>query len=302
MSRLRYLAGAVLLSLFAIPASPAHATTLAPSCVDLNNSGVCDPSEPALAPLLNFGSFDTSVAVPGYVPPGGLVGVVLNNFPLTEDGLSINATGDIHVNGKMKNPLGGDVDLETGSNLVFGYGAQIQYGQTHDGAFGLTLFAANIDFGPKTRIKVGGDGNFWDIEAEHINVGLGAKFEAKGDDTEIDVIAINGVTFATGVGFKTSKTGTIHITTNANIAATSLKVQAGTIDIEALPPDGLPFSVQRTITLINSNINQTDPDGYLTISAGQPFDHSASDVLTLQHTRVKSADPPADLQPTPIIL
>jgi hypothetical protein len=60
--------------------------------------------------------------------------------------------------------------------------------------------------------------------------------------------------------------------------------------------------LQRTITLINSNINQRDIDGYLTISAGNPSDHSPSDVLTLQHTRVKSAAPPADLEPTPIIL
>lgn len=302
MSRLRYFAGVVLLSLFAIPATPAHATTLSPSCVDLNNNGVCDAGEPALAPLLNFGSFDTSVAVPGYVPPAGLVGVVLNNFPLTDDGLTIKATGTISVNGKMKNPLGGDVDLETGSNLVFGIGAQIQYGRTHDGAGGLTLFAANIDFGPKTQIKVGGDGNFWDVEADRINVGASAKFEAKGDDTEIDVVVINALTFGTGVGFKTAQTGSIFVTTNANLAATSLKVQAGTIDIEALPPDGLPFAIQRTITLTNSNINQRDVDGYLTISAGNPSDHAAGDMLTLQHTRVKSASPPADLEPTPIIL
>jgi len=228
--------------------------------------------------------------------------VVLNNFPLTDNGLTIKATGNISVNGKMKNPLGGDVDLETGSNLVFGIGAQIQYGQTHDGAGGLTLFAANIDFGAKAQIKVGGDGNFWDVEADRINVGAGAKFEAKGDDTEIDVVAISALHFGIGVGFKTSNTGTINMTTNTNITATSLKVQGGTIDIEALSPDSLPFALQRTITLINSNINQRDIDGYLTISAGNPSDHSPSDVLTLQHTRVKSAAPPADLEPTPIIL
>jgi hypothetical protein len=296
------LAGGAALVLSLLSVTPARATTLPPSCVDLNNNGVCDAGEPALAPLLNAGSFDTSVAQPGYTPPGTPVGIVLNNLPLTADGLSLNATGNIVVNGKLKNPDATDVTMQSTESITLAQSAQIQYGRTHDGADGITLFAGTINFGPKSQIKVGGDSNFWDIEAETIHFGVSTKFQAAGDDTEIDITSIAGLTFDGTAQFKTTKTGTVSMLTQSSIAANGLKVTSGTIDIEADSPDGLPFPTIRTVALANCNINQDSVDGSLTISAGSPGFHSAVDNLTLQHCRVRSEAGSPDLEPTPIIL
>src|SRR5712691_4161631 len=87
------------------PTLPAQAaTTPARSCVDLNNDGMCGANEPTLGPILdaNGGALDTTVASPGYTPPGGGVGVIFNSFVTNNDTLSINATGDIRVNGSLK--------------------------------------------------------------------------------------------------------------------------------------------------------------------------------------------------------
>jgi hypothetical protein len=274
---------------------------LPPSCVDLNNNGVCDSGEPALGPLLNAGSFDTSVAEPGYTPPAGMVGLVLNNLPLTADGLNLTATGGIVVNGKLKNPDALDVTMQA-ETITLAPGAQIYYGRTHDGADGITLFASTFLMGAKSQIKVGGDDNFWDIEAENVHIGTSAKLQAQGLDTEIDVTATNSLTFGTNAQFKTSNSGTVSVLAQASWAATGLKVTSDTIDLEADSPDGLSFAPQRTLSLTNSNINQDFNDGSLTISAGTPGFHSAIDQLTFTHTRIRSVAGSPDLEPTPIIL
>jgi hypothetical protein len=307
MFSLRGVAGtafAIVLASIALPISPAQASTApsAPSCVDINNNGVCDAGEPALAPLMNAGVFNTSTAQPGYTPPAGPVGVVLNSFPLTADGLTITATGNITVNGKMKNPAATGVDLETGNNIVFGPGAQVQFGQGHCCANGITLFAQNLMIGPKVKIQVGGDDNLWDIEADNVSIGASAKLTAVGDDTEIDVLAANALTLGNGVQLHTSNSGTITMLAQASWAATGLKVTSDTIDLEADSPDNLSFAPQRTLTLTNANINQDASDGSLTISAGTPGFHSSTDALTFIHSRIRSSAGGADLEPTPVVM
>jgi hypothetical protein len=308
MLKLRGVAGTAAAVLFAsilMPVLPANATTTASfphSCVDLNNNGICDAGEPALGPLLNAGSFNTSVAQPGYAPPAGPVGVVLDSFPITADGLTINATGNITVNGKMKNPAAAGVDLETGNNIVLSPGAQIQVGQGHCCANGITMFAQNLIIGAKAKIQIGGDFNFWDLGADNVMIGASAKLTAVGDDTEIDVVAANALQFGDGVQLKTSNSGTISVLAQASWAATGLKVTSDTIDLEADSADNLSFAPQRTLSLTNSNINQDASDGSLTISAGTPGFHSSTDQLTFTHTRVRSVAGGADLEPTPVIL
>jgi hypothetical protein len=251
--------------------------------------------------LLNAGTFNTTVAVPGYTPPAGMVGIVLNDFPLTADGLNLTATGGIVVNGKLKNPAAIDMSMQA-ETITLAPGAQIYYGQTHNGANGITLFASTFIMGDKSQIKVGGDFNLWDIEAENVHIGTSAKLMTLGDDTEIDVTATNSLTFGTNAQFHTSNSGTVSILAQVSWAATGLKVTSDTIDLEADSPDGLSFTPERTLSLTNSNINQDASDGSLTISAGTPGSHSAIDQLTFTHTRIRSVAGSPDLEPTPIIL
>jgi hypothetical protein len=295
------LTGAATLLLSTLSVTPAHATSLPPSCVDLNNNGVCDAGEPALAPLLNAGTFSTSVAAPGYTPPAGMVGIVLNNLPLTADGLNLTATGGIVVNGKLKNPDATDVTMQA-ETITLAPGAQIYYGRTHVGADGITLFASTFVMGPKSQIKVGGDDNFWDIEAENVHIGTSAKLQAQGDDTEIDVISTNSLTFGTNAQIKTNNSGTVMVLAQSSWAATGLKVTSDTIDLEADSSDGLSFAPERTLSLTNSNINQDFDDGGLTISAGSPGFHSPIDQLTFTHTRIRTVAGSPDLEPTPTII
>src|SRR5690242_9536645 len=86
--------------------------------------------EPLLAPLLdaNGGSFDVTVPVPGYVPPGGAVGIILNNYSSANDTLSIYATGDIRINGKLKMRNVESVDLENEQDMSVGVGASMTFG------------------------------------------------------------------------------------------------------------------------------------------------------------------------------
>jgi hypothetical protein len=93
MSRWRVGCLAIVAALVLLPAIPAHATAAA-SCVDLDNDGTCGSNEPALGPILdaNGGFLDTEVASPGFVPPGGSVGVILDNFATNSDSLAIFAT------------------------------------------------------------------------------------------------------------------------------------------------------------------------------------------------------------------
>jgi hypothetical protein len=88
-------AASLLLSSVAL-AGPAEAAPASKSCVDLNNNGSCDPADPALDPLIEFGFFDTTTEQPGYEPTLK-TGVILDNYTGTVDGLAIFATGNIHV-------------------------------------------------------------------------------------------------------------------------------------------------------------------------------------------------------------
>jgi hypothetical protein len=300
--RVRALAGGFALVLSMLLSTPAPAAALAPSCVDLNNNGVCDAGEPALVPLLNAGSFDTTVATGSYKQPTGAVGIVLNDLPLTANGLNLNATGNIVVNGKLKNADAKDVTMQSAGRIQLSPGAQLYYGRTHAGADGITLFADTIDLAAKSQIKVGGDNNFWDIEAENVPIGTSARLQAQGLNTEIDVLATASLAFGTNVQIKTSNSGTVSVLSQSSWDATGLKVTSDTIDLEADSPSGLPFAPQRTLALTNSNINQSASDGSLTISAGTPGAHSAVDQLTFTHTRIRSVAGSPDLEPTPTIL
>ena len=122
MSRWRVGCLAIVAVLVLLPAVPARAATAAVSCVDLDNDGTCGIKEPALGPILdaNGGFLDTEFASPGFVPPGGSVGVVLNNFATDNDSLAIYATGDIRINGKLKAKHVESVDLETIQDMFVG--------------------------------------------------------------------------------------------------------------------------------------------------------------------------------------
>jgi hypothetical protein len=116
------------------------------SCVDPNNNGVCDEGEPALGSLLDAGFFDTSQPQPGYTPTSR-TGIVLNGFTGTEDGLRLFATGDIHVNGKLKVPADVDLETETGHIVVSPHAAvTVKEG-------GLTLIAGTVELGGARRSR-----------------------------------------------------------------------------------------------------------------------------------------------------
>jgi len=280
----------------------AHALTLSPSCVDLDNDGTCGAKEPLLAPLLdaNGGSFDVTVAVPGYVPPGGSVGIILNNYSSSNDTLSIYATGDIRINGKIKMKNVESVDLENEQDMFVGANASLTFGGGRCCVSDFTFVTHNLVFGAKSQLKVGGDDSFWDIEAKNIDTGLGSKFQAKGDGAGIEMDAENRLALGLYTQFKTPTSGSLTLTAFQSIFATGLRVSSGTIDIEAFPPeDGhIPG---REIAVTNSVINQTDPDGSLTMLAGDTFDPKDTDEVLLVHTLLVVRSGFSDIEPDPKI-
>jgi hypothetical protein len=280
----------------------AHALTLSPSCVDLDNDGTCGAKEPLLAPLLdaNGGSFDVTAAVPGYVPPGGAVGIILNNYTSSRDTLSIYATGDIRINGKLKMKNVESVDLENEQDVFVGTGASMTFGGGRCCVSDFTVITHNLEFGLKSQLKVGGEDSFWDIEAKNIDIGDGAKFQAKGDAAGIEMDAENRITLGLNTQFKTVKDGSVTLTAFQSIVATGLRITSGTIDIEAFPPeDGhIPG---RSIALTNSVINQSDPDGSLTMLAGDTFAPKDTDEVVLVHTLLVVRSGFADIEPEPKI-
>jgi hypothetical protein len=285
------------------PVASAHAaTTAARSCVDLDNDGVCGANEPTLGPILdaNFGSLDTTVASPGYTPPGGSVGVILTNYSTNNDTLSINATGDVRVNGKVKAKHVESVDIETLQDVIVGASASLTFGGGRCCLSDVTVFAHDVTFGTKSQLKAGGDDSFWDVEAKNITFGDGVKINAKGADTDAFMQADNRMFFGLRDQFLAASSGEIDLYSFQSVVATGLKIVAGTIDIEAFPPeDGhIPG---REIDLTDSLVNQNGTDGSLTMLAGDTSAPKATDKISFVNTRVFSRSGAVDIEPTPAV-
>ena len=302
MSRWRVGCLAIVAVLVLLPAVPARAATAAVSCVDLDNDGTCGINEPALGPILdaNGGFLDTEFASPGFVPPGGSVGVVLNNFATNNDSLAIYATGDIRINGKLKAKHVESVDLETIQDMFVGPSASIAFSGGRCCLSDITLIARNLAFGAKAQMKAGGEDSSWFVEAKNIDFGDGTKVTASGDGAFVSMQADNRLSFGLNDQFKTPNSGGISLYSFQSISATGLKVIGGDIDIESFPPeDGhIPG---REITLTDSLINQTSVDGSLTMLAGDTFEPKDSDRITFIHTRVIARGGFADIEPEPVI-
>jgi hypothetical protein len=283
------------------PVAPAQASTPpARSCVDLDNDGVCGANEPTLGPILdaNFGSLDTTVASPGYTPPGGSVGVIFNNYATNNDTLSINATGDVRINGSLKAKHVESVDIETLQDVIVGPSASLTFGGGRCCVSDLTVFAHELTFGAKSQLKAGGDESFWDVEAKNITFGDSVKINAKGLDADAFMQADNRMFFGLRDQFLAPSSGEIDLYSFQSMVATGLKIGAGTIDIEAFPPDDghIPG---REIDLTDSLVNQNGTDGSLTMLAGDTSAPKATDKITFVNTHVISRSGSVDIEPTP---
>jgi hypothetical protein len=193
------------------------------------------------------------------------------------------------------------VDLESEAQDMFvGDGASLTFGGGRCCLSDFTLFAHNLVFGLKSQLKVGGEDSFTNIAAKNIDIGPGAKFQAKGDGAGIEMDAENRLTLGLNTQFKTPASGSVTLTAFQSIVATGLRISSGAIDIEAFPPeDGhIPG---REIALTNSVINQSDPDGSLTMLAGDTFDPKDTDAVVLMHTLLIVRSGFADIEPDPQI-
>jgi hypothetical protein len=303
VARIRSFLALGIVSALAFPVSGAHATTVLPerSCVDLNNDGVCGPTDPDLAPILNAtdGQFDTTVASPGYTPPGTCcVGVIFDNFATNNDSLDIFATGDVRVFGAMKAKHIADLDIETPQDVFIADRASLALGGGRCCLSSITIYSHELTFGAKSQVKAGGEDSFWDIETKNIYFGDGAKLNIKGADASAFILASNKLFFGLNNQFVAPSSGEIDLLDYQTIAATGLKVIAGTIDMEAQPPDDghIPG---REIDLTNSLINQIGIDGSLTMLAGDTSAPKDTDRIVLVNTHVLSRSGDVDIEPTP---
>jgi hypothetical protein len=291
-----FLASMLVASLLAAAPAGAAKQPAAPSCVDPNNNGVCDPGEPLLAPLLDQGSFDTSEPQPGYTP-NDHAGIVLNGFTGTEDGLFLFAGGNISVNGTLKVP--GDIDLETETGkVIIGAGAAI----TTTKSFGLTVFARQLLIGDSAKMKISGSDSFSDIEVQDLKIGNRVQISTSGRDTELDIFATGEVVLGDGIQVKLPSNGFFVFNVNTNIAATGLKVKAGDIDIEALARENATSPPTRKIELTDSQLDQRAKDGSLFLAAGEDGFHSSRDEVKLTNTKITAKgdliiDPPPTIIP-----
>ncbi len=277
----------------ATPAGAAKVPSV--SCVDLNNNGACDAADPALGPLVDGGFFDTTEPQPGYTPTSR-TGIVLNGFSGTEDGLTLFATGDIHVNGKLKVPS--DVDLETEKgDVIIGPKA----GVTISKSGGLSVFSKGLVIGDGAKIKASGSDSFSDVEVEKLKIGDKVQLSTAGRDTELDIFATGDVSLGDAIQVKLPASGFFVFNVNTNIAATGLKVKAGDIDIEALPRENATSPPTRKVELTDAQIDQRSKDGSLIIYAGDPGDHSDRDAVTLTNTKI-TAKGDTDIDPAPTVI
>jgi hypothetical protein len=263
------------------------------SCVDFNNNGACDAGDPALGPLLDAGFFDTSQPQPGYTPTSR-TGIVLNGFTATDDGLSLLATGDIHVNGALKVPADLDLETETG-HIVVGPHAAVTVKKGD-----LTLIAHTLELGDAAKLKVGGAESFSDIEVTDLKIGNRVALASSGRDSELDIYATGELALGSGLRVKLPASGTFVFNVNTNIAATGLKAKAGNIDIEALPRENASSPPTRKVEFVDSQIAQRSKDGSLVIYAGDPGDHSSRDAVTLTNTKIKAVGS-IDIDPLPTV-
>jgi hypothetical protein len=292
-----------IVSALVFPVSGAHATTVPParSCVDLDNDGVCGAQDPDLAPILNAtdGVFDTTIASPGYTPPGTCcVGIIFDNFATNNDFLDINATGDVRIFGSMKAKPIQDFGISTPQDVFIADRASLALGGGRCCLSGVSIFSHELTFGAKSQVKAGGEDSFWDIETKNIYFGDGAKLNVKGAGAAADIEASNKLFFGLNNQLVAPPSGEIDLINTQTIAATGLKVIAGTIDIEANPPDDghIPG---REIDLTNSLINQNGTDGSLTMLAGDTSAPKDTDKIVFVNTHVLSRSGDVDIEPTP---
>jgi hypothetical protein len=284
------------------PAPAAYAITTPPpplpqSCVDLNNNGTCDANDPPLASVLVDGFLDTTMAQNGYVPTGNPTGIVLNSFASNDDNLTLLATGNVTINGRMKETRYTNVDIETPEDIVIGASASLTFGKSHCCMSGLTLYAHDLTIGAKAQLRIGGDDSSWDIEARNIAVGDGARFTAQGSDTSIGIAASVSLSLGLNDQFKTPTTGFVQVTSPENIVATGLHVSSGDIDIEAQPTDNSHIA-GRTLSLTNSVVSQTSVDGSLTLYGGDPSRPVSGNKVVFIHTVVRARGF-VDIEPQP---
>jgi hypothetical protein len=284
------------------PPVAAHAVTSPPpplplSCVDLNNNGICEANDPPLAAVLVDGFLDTTVAQNGYVPTGNPTGIVLNSFTSTDDNLTLYATGNVHINGRMKETGYTSVDIETPEDITIGANASLTFGKSHCCMSGLTLYAHDLTIGSRAQVRVGGDDSSWDIEARNIAIGDGVRLTAQGSDTSTGIAAAVSLTLGLNDQVKTPTTGSFQLTSAENIFATGLHVTSGDIDIEAQPSNNSHIG-PRTLSLTNSVVNQTSVDGSLTLYGGDPSRPVSGNKVLFVQTIVRARGF-VDIEPQP---
>jgi hypothetical protein len=302
MAPIRVFLVLVVLGAASFVVAPASASTLPTrSCVDLNNDGVCGANEPNLAPILNAtdGVLDTTVASPGYTPPATCcVGVILNNFATNNDSLDLFTSGDVRISGSLKAKHIGDLDIETPQDVFIADRSSLALGGGRCCLSSVTIYSHELTFGVKSQLKALGDESFWDIETKNIYFDDGAKLNLKGADAAAFIEASNKLFFGLNNQFLAPSTGEIDLLNYQTITATGLKVVAGTIDMEAQPPDDghIPG---REIDLTNSLVNQNGIDGSLTMLAGDTSAPKDTDRIVFVNTRVLSRSGAVDIEPTP---
>jgi hypothetical protein len=293
--RRTFLILAAALTIASIPTA-AFARTRRPagvSCVDISNDGHCDAGDPALGPLVADGSFNASVAEPGWTPRSAPVGIVFDDFTVQSQ-VDITVTGDAHFADKT---------------------------QTQHRGLGLDVIADNIDVTPKAEVRIGDEMRL--VARRTLHVGSGAFVFVPGNDTsglraDAQTVVIDDnarlsaggmysgleltagtLQLGIGVQFATAPRAFLDISAHSDIVATGLRVRGGDIDIEALWSTA---GSHRVIALTNSTVQNTYTNSDLRMFAGPQNGgaHSPQDAIHFVHSNVSShAQGHAYFDPTP---
>ena len=293
----RMLAWLVLLAATTTSPGGLHAAPADNSCVDLANDGVCDPSDPALAPLLADGTFDAATQEPGYAPlPNAPVGVVFDNFVVPRNlPISLRTTGNVVVRHRVSSRgAGGSFAVQTDGTITLAEKAFLRIGGD------VTLRAARVVAGPKSEVMASQDTSNLLIEADTIETQEQATFAAPGHEGSLIVRATDALILGERTYFQTDQRARLQISTYADVVARNVRIYAGDVKIDVLSSPAHPGP--RTIHLTDSVIRQSYPRGKIDIYAGPATRsaHVANDAITFLGGGVKSQtvgrayfDPPA---------